>query len=277
MAGWELGLIDSVWQGSEHDGLPGHRLAREIGYDSLDLFVGFDPGTDLPKRQKVVDDARASGLPVRSVIATCLGLNDFNTAVREFAIRRACNVIDLAAEFDTARNLLFVPGEYLFQRRLLPPELEWAWVVDATRRVGGHAAGRGLEVAIELLPFEHAFIRTLDDLDRLLHDVGLPNVKAAIDISHLWLERIDPSALSSFRGRIAHVHIADCDGQSHGDLPPGRGNTPFPAYLSALRDAGFTGTAAVELEFPADGAPLRDWVTEAYGSSSRLLADAGVR
>ena len=44
MAGWELGLINSVWQGSEQDGLPGHTLAREIGYDSLDLFVGFDPG-----------------------------------------------------------------------------------------------------------------------------------------------------------------------------------------------------------------------------------------
>jgi D-psicose/D-tagatose/L-ribulose 3-epimerase len=277
MPGWELGLIDSVWQGSEHDGLPGHTLAREIGYDSLDLFVGFDPGSDLPRRQKVIDDARASGLPVRSLIATCLGLNDFNTAVREFAIRRACNVVDLAAEFETARNLLFVPGEYLFQRRLLPPEQEWARVVDATRRVGGHAAGRGLEVAIELLPFEHAFIRTLDDLGRLLAEVDLPNVKAAIDISHLWLERIDPSALAGFRGRIAHVHIADCDGQNHGDLPPGRGTTPFPAYLSALREAGFEGTAAVELEFPVDGAPLRDWVTEAYGTSSRLLADAGVR
>jgi sugar phosphate isomerase/epimerase len=274
---WELGLIDSVWQGSELDGLPGHTLAREIGYDSLDLFVGFDPGSDPVRRAHVIGDARASGLPVRSVIATCLGLNDFNTAVREFAIQRALNVIDLAAELDTTRNLLFVPGEYLFQRRLLPPEQEWARVVDATRRVGGHAAGRGLEVAIELLPFEHAFVRTLDDLERLLEAVGLPNVKAAIDISHLWLERIEPAQLARFAGRIAHVHLADCDGEHHGDLPPGRGTTPFPAYLDALRAAGFAGTAAVELEFPVDGAPLRDWVTEAYGASSRLLADAGVR
>ena len=84
-------------------------------------------------------------------------------------------------------------------------------------------------------------------------------------------------ALADFAGRIAHVHIADCDGENHGDLPPGRGTTPFPAYLEALREAGFEGTAAVELEFPVDGAPLRDWVTEAYGTSSRLLADAGVR
>jgi len=59
MAAWELGLIDSVWQGSEHDGLPGHALAREIGYDSLDLFVGFDPGSEPAKRQKVIDDMMA--------------------------------------------------------------------------------------------------------------------------------------------------------------------------------------------------------------------------
>src|SRR3954469_18513031 len=111
---WELGLIDSVFQGSEDDGLPGHTLAREIGYDSLDLFVGFDPGSEPAKRQKVIDDARASGLPVRSLIATCLGLNDFNTAVQEFAIRRACNVVDLAAGFDTAPHPLFLPGHSLF-------------------------------------------------------------------------------------------------------------------------------------------------------------------
>ena len=226
----------------------------------------------------MIDDARASGLPVRSVIATCLGLNDFNTAVREFAIRRACNVVDLAAEFDTARNLLFVPGEYLFQRRLLPPEQEWARVVDATRRVGGHAAGRGLEVAIELLPFEHAFIRTLDDLDRLLaggraaeregRDRHLAPVARADRAVARWPTSPAGSPTSTSPTATART-TATCR--------PGRGTTPFPAYLEALREAGFEGTAAVELEFPVDGAPLRDWVTEAYGTSSRLLADAGVR
>ena len=53
-----------------------------------------------------------------------------------------------------------------------------------------------LELAIELLPFEFAFINSLDAMERFLDDVGLANVKATVDISHFWLMRIPPSDLA---------------------------------------------------------------------------------
>jgi sugar phosphate isomerase/epimerase len=211
------------------------------------------------------------------VICTCLGLSDFNPSVREYHIQRACNVVDLGAEFDTVRNLLFVPGDYIFGGKLLPREQEWDRVVDATRQVGAQARERGLEVAIELLPFEHAFVRTLDDMDRLLEAVGLPNVKAGIDISHLWLERIGADELARFAGRVGQVHVADCDGVNHGDLPPGRGNTPFESYLRALGDLGYRGSASVELEFPTDPSQIVEWVEEAHRGTRQLLIDSGLR
>jgi sugar phosphate isomerase/epimerase len=276
--GWEIALIDSAWHGSEFEGPRGLARAREIGYEAADLFVGFDPGRmSAEERAGYVQGVRDSRLPVLSVVCTCLGLTDFNPAVRRYHVDRACAVVDLAAEFETARNLLFVPGEYMFQRRLLPPESEWERVVDATRSVGRRAAEHDLEVAIELLPFEFAFVSTLDDLERLLDAVDLPNVKAAIDISHLWLQRIEPGELERFAGRIAQVHVADCDGENHGDLPPGRGSTPFPDYLEALQQVGYRGSASVELEFPRDGQPVEQWVTEAFVATSRLLAKGGQR
>ena len=276
--GWELALIDSAWHGSQYDGAQGLALARELGYEAVDLFVGFDPGAlTAAERAAKVQQVEEGGLPVLSVVCTCLGLNDFNPAVREFHIQRACNALDYASEFATARNLLFVPGEYMFQRRLLPPEREWEAVVDATDRVGRHAAELGLEIAIELLPFEHAFVRTLDDLERLLNAVALPNVKAAIDISHLWLERIPPEELARFTDRIAQVHVADCDGENHGDLPPGRGTTPFVPYLEAIARAGYRGSASVELEFPPTGVPIREWVSEARDATAGLLVESRLR
>lgn len=276
--GWELALIDSAWHGSEYDGEPGLALVRELGYEAIDLFCGFDPGA-LPAAERAarVRQVKESGLPVISVVCTCLGLNDFNPAVREYHIQRACNVLDYGTEFETTRNMLFVPGEYMFQRKLLPPEREWEAVVDATDRVGRHAADLGLEIAIELLPFEHAFVRTLDDLERLLDAVALPNVKAAIDISHLWLERIAPEELARFSDRIAQVHVADCDGVNHGDLPPGRGTTPFVPYLEAIVRAGYRGSASVELEFPPPGVPIKEWVREARDTTAALLVESGVR
>jgi D-psicose/D-tagatose/L-ribulose 3-epimerase len=276
--GWEIALIDSAWHGTELEGPAGLVRAREIGYEAADLFIGFDPRLlTEDERGAYLRGVRDSGLPVLSVVCTCLGLSDFNPAVRDYHIGRACAVVDLAAEFASARNLLFVPGEYMFQRRLLPPAYEWERVVDATRQVGQRAAERGLEVAIELLPFDYAFVSTLDDLDRLLGEVGLPNVQAAVDISHLWLQRIEPSAVERFAGRIAQVHVADCDGESHGDLPPGRGTTPFPAYLEALDAVGYRGSASVELEFPRDDQPVEEWVGEAFEATRRLLVESGRR
>ena len=274
---WNLGLIDSAWFGSEFEGQPGREQAKKIGFDSLDLFVGFDPGKFTnSERDAYVAGAQSVGLPIVSVVCTCLGLNDFNPSIRNYHIERAKNVIELAAQFPTVRNLCFVPGEYMFQQKLLPPSLEWGMVVDATKQVGQHAVERGLELAIELLPFEFAFINTLDTMERFLDAVGMANVKATVDISHFWLQRIPPKDIERLKGRVAHVHISDCDGVNHGDLPPGRGNTPFDQYLAAIRDTGFIGTASVELEFPEDPAGMLLWVGEAYSNTLRLLNDAGV-
>ena len=220
---------------------------------------------------------RGVDLPIISLVCTCLGLSDFNQAVRSYHIERAKNVLDLASEFSSARNLCFVQDKYMFQHRLLPAESEWKLVVDATQQVGRHAAERRLELAIEPLPFEFAFIQTLDDMERFLDNVGLENVKATVDVSHFWLMRIPPSALTRLKGRVAQVHISDCDGLNHGNLPPGRGNTPFREYLSAIRDAGFAGAASVELEFPPDSNQMRDWVAEAYGSTLQEMRAVGVR
>jgi sugar phosphate isomerase/epimerase len=274
---WNLGLIDSAWFGSEYEGQPGRQQTRRIGYDSMDIFVGFDPARmTAAERKAYVEGVEGVGLPVISLVCTCLGLNDFNPAIRGYHIERAKSVVELAAAFPTVKNLCFVPGEYMFQQKLLPPSLEWGLVVDATRQVGQHAAERRLELAIELLPFEFAFVKSLDTMERFLDEIALANVKATIDISHMWLMRIPPEEIARLRGRIAHVHISDCDGVHHGDLPPGRGNTPFAAYLAAIRDTGFAGTASVELEFPPDPSGMLAWVEEAYGTSLRLLADAGV-
>lgn len=275
---WTLGLIDSAWFGTEYEGRRGREEAKRIGFESLDLFVGFDPGKlSKAERQAYIDENLSTGLPVVSLVCTCLGLSDFNPAIRGYHIERAKNVVDLAADFPTTRNLCFVPGEYMFQKKLIPAKGEWDAVVDATRQVGAHAAARKRELAIELLPFEFCFINSLDTMERFLDEVGLANVKATIDISHFWLMRIPPAEVARrLKGRVAHVHMSDCDGTNHGDMPPGRGNTPFADYLAAIRETGFIGAASIELEFPPDPKGMAAWVTEAHGAALQLLRDARV-
>src|SRR5438067_8143428 len=101
-------------------------------------------------------------------------------------------------------------------------------------------------------------------MPRVLDDVGLDNVKANVDISHLVLARQPASLLERLRGRVAHVHISDCDGKVHGDLPPGRGVVDFPPYLEAIKGLGLDdATVSIELEYAPEADRIEDWVNEA--------------
>ena len=144
---WNSGLIDSAWFVSQYQGLPGRLQTRRIGIHSMDLFIAFDPGRmTVAERQADVDGVRSVDLPVISLVCTCLGFNHFDTAIRNYHIERAKNVVELPATFPPVKNLCLVPGEQMFQQKSLPPGLEWGLVVEATRRSGKHAADRGLEL-----------------------------------------------------------------------------------------------------------------------------------
>jgi hypothetical protein len=81
---------------------------------------------------------------------------------------------------------------------------------------------------------------------RFVDDCGHEAIRANIDISHLVLAGEPPEAVRRLRGKAIHVHISDCDGRVHGDLPPGRGVVPFEPYLREIKSLGLDGTMSIE-------------------------------
>ena len=61
-----------------------------------------------------------------------------------------------------------------------------------------------------------------------------------------------PLELTKLKGKAIHVHISDCDGKVHGDLPPGRGVIKFEPYLQAIKELDINCTVSVELEYSPD-------------------------
>jgi sugar phosphate isomerase/epimerase len=115
-------------------------------------------------------------------------------------------------------------------------------------------------------------------MGRFLDDVNHPAVMANLDISHLVLAKQPAGLLERLRGKVAHVHISDCDGKVHGDLPPGRGVVEFPPYLEAIKNLGIDdATIAIELEYSPEPAKIVDWVREAYEATAALMDAAGLR
>lgn len=270
-----LGLINSAWVQANRPTVFGLQKTKELGFDTIDIFV--DPlDIDVAERELIRRECRRLDLPIVSIACVAVGLIDFNPSVQRFHLDRCRAYLDLAYQYE-ARNVLLVIGEYIWNQEVIPPAEQWRTGVEHVRRLGEYAGKLGLEIAIELEPFPLSLVNTVDTMVRFLDDVGHPAVKANIDISHLVLSQVAPAELARLRGRAAHVHISDCDGQRHGDLPPGRGVVPFEPYLQAIKDLAIDGAISIELEYSPDPARIVEWVAEAYRETDRLMQKFGLR
>ncbi len=271
----KLGLISSAWLGTPISTAQGIQLTKDLGFDSIDIFA--DPLDISPQELRIIHETcSACQLPVISTVCCALGIADFNGPVRRFHIERAKRFLDLCFAL-RAKNLLLVAGEYIWNREVIAPPDQWSWAVEGVRELGVYANELGLEIALELEPFPLSIVNTIDKMDRFLDEVAQPQVKANVDISHLALAHDPPEKIAKLAGRVAHVHLSDCNGVVHGDLPPGRGIVNFPPYLKALADANFAGTVSIELEYSPEPAKIVDWVREAYQSSSSMMDALGIR
>ena len=272
----KLGLINSAWVQAQQPTVFGLRKTKEIGFDSVDIFV--DPlEIDIRERRLIKDECDRLGLPIISIACVAVGLIDFNPSVRAFHIDRAREYLDLAYEYG-AKNVLLVIGEYIWNREVIPPQEQWELGVGALQVLGRHASDLGVEIALELEPFHLSLINSVETMVRFLDDVEQPAVKANIDISHLVLGNVKPEELRRLKGRACHVHISDCDGKRHGDLPPGRGVVPFEPYLKEIKELGMEdGTISIELEYSPDPERIVSWVEEAYHETNKLMEAAGIR
>ena len=272
----QLGLINSAFAQAGKGTRFGLEKTKQLGFDTVDIFT--DPlDTDAVERALIKDTCRDLDLPIVSLCCVALGLIDFNPAVRRFHLDRCRAYLDLTAELG-CRNLLLVLGEYVWQKEVIPPREQWQLAVDAVRELGTYAAARGVKIAIELEPFHQSLVRSIDTMLQFLGDVDLPDtVRANCDISHLHLVGTPPADVARLAGLIEHVHLSDCDGKVHGDLPPGRGVTPINDYLAAIKATGYDQTVSIELEYSPEPERIVEWVGEAYDQTARIMRELGCR
>jgi sugar phosphate isomerase/epimerase len=272
----QLGLINSAFAQAGRGTRFGLEKTKQLGFDTVDIFA--DPlDTDAVERALIKDTCRDLDLPIVSLCCVALGLIDFNPSVRRFHLDRCRAYLDLTAELG-CRNLLLVLGEYVWQKEVIPPREQWQLAVDAVRELGTYAAARGVKIAIELEPFHQSLVRSIDTMLQFLRDVDLPDtVRANCDISHLHLVGTPPADVVRLAGLIEHVHLSDCDGKVHGDLPPGRGVTPISDYLAAIKATGYDQTVSIELEYSPEPERIVEWVAEAYDQTARIMRDLGCR
>jgi len=271
----KLGIINSAFGQAGVDTLTGLQHIARIGFDCVDIFT--EPcqlSTD--ERKEIKEFCDSSKLPITSLPVVAIGLIDFNDPVREFHIERCKEFIDLAAEWG-AGNILLVLGEYLWQREVIAPADQWNWAIESCRVLGDYAESKGVDIALELEPFRLSLLNNIDEMSRFITECDHPRVRANIDVSHLVLADTGPEEVEKLCGQAIHVHISDCDGKVHGDLPPGRGVVKFAPYLQAIKELNIDGVVSIELEYSPDPDRIVEWVEEAYAATDRLMRQVDLR
>lgn len=271
----KLGLINSAWAQAGKGTAYGIRMTKEIGFDTIDIFA--DPlDIDVKERRLIKRECDKVGLPIVSIACVATGLVDFNPSVQRFSLQRCRAYLDLVYEYE-AKNLLLVIGEYIWEQQVIPPKEQWATAVKNCRELGNYAADLGVQIALELEPFKLSLVNNVDSMVRFIDEVNHPAVRANIDVSHLQLSNTKPEELRRLKGKAIHVHLSDCDGKVHGDLPPGRGVVNFGPYLREIKALGIDGAVSIELEYSPEPDKIADWVREAYQATDKLMQAAGLR
>jgi len=116
-----------------------------------------------------------------------------------------------------------------------------------------------------------SLLNNVDEMVRFVDECAHARVGANIDVSHLVLSDSGPDSLLRLKSKAIHVHISDCDGKVHGDLPPGRGMVKFTPYLQAIKELRMEGAISIELEYSPDPSRIVEWVEEAYRETDRLM------
>ena len=271
----KLGIINSAFQQVGIDTATGLKHISRSGFDSVDIFT---EAARISKREiaMVGRTAEKLGLPIISLPVVAVGLIDFNDPVRDFHLDRCRKFVDLAHAWGAA-NILLVLGEYLWQREVIPPAAQWQWGLETCRRLGDYAARRKIDIALELEPFRLSLLNNIDSMVRFVDECDHPRVRANIDISHLVLSDTSPAEVARLKGKAIHVHLSDCDGKVHGDLPPGRGVVKFGPYLQAIKELELDGAISIELEYSPEPDRIVEWVEEAYRGTARLMELADLR
>ena len=271
----ELGMISSTWFDTKIGTEEGIRQAKAIGFDTYDIFE--DPlDIDDAMRKLIKDTSDDVGLPIRSVVCVAFGIVDFNPSVRRFTLDRIMAYVDQGAYFG-ARNVLLVVGEYYWDGEVFPRSAIWDLAKETVKEAGVYAQSKGLEIVLELEPFNEALLKDIDELVRFVREIDHPSVRANADISHLHLSNASFEDVKKLTGLIGHIHLSDCDGKTHGDMPAGMGVTPIKEYLAAIRDTGYDGTVSIELEYSPDPDKIAEWAGRAYRGTAEIMDELGVR
>lgn len=229
-------------------------LARDAGFDALELRGGADFSDRLPQLRK----AQQEGAVFSSIcIESDRFIGAFDPERRREArgimtgLLRAAGMLGLAG--------VVTPAAWGMHSNRLPPftpprspEEDRSVLIEELAALGAVAGEAGTLVLLEPLNrYEDHMVNTLERGAELAQEAG-DHVKVLADSYHMNIEEASPlDALRELAqsGKLGHVHLSDSNRHQ-----PGAGHIDFRVMLKLLADCGYSGHCAIECRLK--GEPL---------------------
>lgn len=150
------------------------------------------------------------------------------------------------------RELFLSTGEISHEGKVVHPiaahaATRWITAYKVLSQVAELAEKYGVVYYLEPLntKVDHAGypLRYVEDVVRLLDEVGSQRVKLLLDIYHVQVEEGNVTqVIRDYEKIIGYVHVADVPGRHE----PGTGEINYPHVAQTLRDVGYEGTVGLE-------------------------------
>ncbi|MEJ7589268.1 MAG: sugar phosphate isomerase/epimerase family protein [Ferruginibacter sp.] len=239
----KIGFNTLVWSASVSDELlPVVDRLKEIGYDGVECLIG---SPDEKAYQRFGDHTATIGLETTAVFV--LG-QDENPVSPDAATRaRGLDRIKWAIDRAHAMHASVIAGPFhsahgIFSKHA-PVDKEYAWSAEVLHASGEYAASAGIVLALEAVNrFECYLCNTMEQLARLVNEVGHPSVRAMYDTHHANIEeKKNPEAIRTIAPFLEHVHISENDRGT-----PGDGHVHWNETFSALAEVKYKGWLTIE-------------------------------
>ena len=252
----KIGMCMFLWTTHlTRDHVPLLRDIKATGFDGVEVPVFEGDPVYFAELGALLDEIGLERTAVSAMGDPAMNLISADAAERQAGIAHMKWALECAAALGADRlsgPLHSTLGHFSGEG---PSRDEWARAVETQQAIGAFAAVNGVTIGLEALNrFECYLVNTMDDLSRLIDDVGHPNIRAMYDTFHANIEEADPTgAFTRNLRNIAHVHISENDRGV-----PGRGNVPWAETFAAIKASGYD-----------------DWLTiEAFGRGLPDLAAA---
>ncbi len=125
----------------------------------------------------------------------------------------------------------------------------WQRMVKTVRELGEHAQQAGVKLVVETLtPYESNAFKSANDAVELFRRINLPGVVGMCDLVPPFVQHESMlDYLDKLGDKMYHFHIIDGEQGTDSHIVPGEGAIPLREFFMELKEAGYEGTATIEL------------------------------